>query len=152
MPQGCQNSCVIRSTIYLHFFSEPWVKGTIVSQTDSTTKKTKEAWKEWIKKNGHTFKENKRPTKLKHKLEPANIQNQGKQDSDEEQAQEEPSWLDTLGLIELKDTFKKKYKKEIDQIYQFRQQIAIGLVMLVVMMLILRVGSLQNSVDQLLAQ
>ena len=69
MPQGCQTSCVVRATLHPHFLKSTMMKGIISAQTVAAAKVKYLAYGEWIKKNGHQFKEKKKETKLKHGIE-----------------------------------------------------------------------------------
>lgn len=55
--------------MFPHFFKSPFVKGIINTQAVNGAKTVKAAYAEFIKKNGHAFKEKKRETKLKHGIE-----------------------------------------------------------------------------------
>jgi hypothetical protein len=71
MPSFCQNSCVMRVTMGLIWYKSTIMKSLIASNSNKEALAGWTAYSEYIKKNGHFFKEKKKENKLNHGIEKA---------------------------------------------------------------------------------
>ena len=75
MPASCQNSCVMRVTMAPIWYKSTMMKSIINSNSIKEAQGVWTAYAEYIKKNGHQFKEKKKESKFNHGIEKAKKEN-----------------------------------------------------------------------------
>ena len=86
------------------------MRSIISSKTVSEAKIKYQAYGEWIKKNGHQFKEKKKETKLKHGIEKigAKHKDQKEPKNEDKDDDEEPAWTNGFGALPMSKNFIKQ--------------------------------------------
>jgi hypothetical protein len=69
MPQDCSCSSVLRVSYTLIWFKSTMMKSIIKSNSEKESKIVWTAYIDYVKKNGHFFKEKKKESKLSHGIE-----------------------------------------------------------------------------------
>lgn len=69
MPPNCSNSCIFRVTVKLNWIKSCMIKSIIISKSTAEAKDQWLRFTDYIKTNGHTFKQVKSDKKLKHGIE-----------------------------------------------------------------------------------
>jgi len=73
MPEGCNSSSILRVTMNINWMKSTMMKGIIMSSSVKESKAVWASYSDYIKKNGHIWKEKKKEIKLNHGIEKATI-------------------------------------------------------------------------------
>ena len=73
MPNNCSNSAVLRVTMTPVWHQKTMMKSVIQSNAVKEAKNMWAAYGEYVKDNGHLFKEKKKESKIGHGIEPARV-------------------------------------------------------------------------------
>ena len=74
MPSACKSSCVMRVTMSPIWYKSTMMKSIITSNSIKEAQGVWSAYSDYVKKNGHFFKEKKKESKFAHGIEKAKKQ------------------------------------------------------------------------------
>ena len=102
MPEGCTTSSILRITMTVVWLKSTMMKGIIASNAQKESKAFWNAYADYVKKNGHIWKEKKKDIKLNHGIEKATVKVQQKEDAaSTDEPASLPTWQNAFGMLPL---------------------------------------------------